>query len=160
MKAFRFPLQPIRVLRQQKERVAQKRYVQALRASDEAAIMLDAGTQQLAAAWSMLCEEVAEGTTVAKLHHTRAWCGEMEKRCDKLIAGFKVAEKLAQDAWREMAQATRDREAIDHLHEKSRRGFERDVQREEQKQLDEIGLRPNSSANGLHQFGILQGEQV
>ena len=82
MKPFRFSLKSLRVLREQKERTAQKRYVEALRASDEAAARLDAGTHELAAAWTALCEEVAEGVTVAKLHQTRAWCGELERRCD------------------------------------------------------------------------------
>jgi flagellar export protein FliJ len=160
MKPFRFSLQSIRILRQQKERVAQKRYVEALRASDEAASLLDAGTQQLAAAWTSLCEEVAEGATIAKLHQTRSWCSELEKRCDQLIGGFKAAEKVAQEAWRQMTLASREREALDRLREKIRRGFDRDVQREEQKQLDEMGLRTNPSTPGLHEIAMTQGRQV
>jgi flagellar biosynthesis chaperone FliJ len=86
MKAFRFPLKSLRVLREQKERTMQKRYVEALRASDTAAARLDVGRHELAAAWTALCEEVAEGATVGQLHQTRAWCGELERRCDQLEA--------------------------------------------------------------------------
>ena len=107
MKSFRFSLQSLRVLRVQKERVTQKRYVEALRASDEAAAKMDAGSHELAAAWMALCAEVTEGATI------------------------------------------RDREALDRLREKNRRVYERAAQREEQKQLDEMGLRLNSPASSL-----------
>ena len=141
MKPFRFPLKSLRVLREQKERTAQKRYVEALRASEEAAAKLDAGSHELAAAWTLLCEEVSESVTVAKLHQTRAWCGELERRCEQLSAALKLTQRLAHEAWRDMVLATRDREAIDKLRNKRRDEFNRDVQRDEQKQLDEMGLR-------------------
>jgi len=149
MKAFRFSLQSLCVLREQKERVTQKRYVEALRASDQAAVKLEAGSHELAAAWMALCEEVTEGATIAQLHQTRAWCGELERRCEQLGAALKMAQRATQDAWRELTFATRDREALDRLREKNHRIFERAAQREEQKQLDEMGLRLNSPASDL-----------
>jgi len=149
MKPFHFSLQSLRVLREQKERVAQKRYVEALRASDEAAGRLDASTRELAAAWTLLCEEVVHGITVAKLCQTRAWCGALERRGVELAAALKSAQQAAQKAWREMALATRDRKVLDQLRDKSRRAYDRAAQRDEQKQLDEMGLRINSPASGL-----------
>jgi flagellar export protein FliJ len=149
MKSFRFSLQSLRVLRVQKERVTQKRYVEALRASDEAAAKMDAGSHELAAAWMALCAEVTEGATISQLHQTRAWCGELERRCEQRAAALMMAQRAAQDAWREMTFAIRDREALDRLREKNRRVYERAAQREEQKQLDEMGLRLNSPASSL-----------
>ena len=149
MKPFRFSLQPLRLLREQKERVKQKRYVEALRASDEAAARLDASSHELAAAWTTLCEEVAEGVTIAKLRQTRAWCAGLERRCEELTMALKSAQRFAHEAWREMALASRDREALDKLRDKSRRVYDRAVQRDEQKQLDEMGLRINSPASEL-----------
>jgi flagellar export protein FliJ len=149
MKAFRFSLQPLRLLREQKERVAQKRYVEALRAGDEAAARLAAGSRELAAAWTTLCEEVAEGATVAKLRQTRAWCGGMEQRCEELAADLKLAQRAAHEAWREMVLATRDRKTLDQLRDKCRRNYDGAAHRDEQKQLDEMGLRPTSPAAGL-----------
>lgn len=134
------------MLREQKERAAQKRYVEALRASDEAAAKLDAGTHELADAWMALCEEVAEGITMAKLRQTRAWCSGLERRCDQLAAALKSAQRAAHNAWSEMVLATRDREALDRLHDRSRRAYDHDVQRDEQKQLDEMGQRLNPPA--------------
>ena len=148
MKPFHFPLKSLRVLREQKERVAQKRYVEALRASDAAAAKLDAGTHELAAAWTALFEEVAGGVIVGRLHQTRAWCGELERRCEEMEAALKLAQRATQDAWREMTLATRDREAVDKLRTHCRRDYDRGVQRDEQKQLDEMGLRLGLSGLG------------
>jgi flagellar export protein FliJ len=149
MKPFRFSLQSLRVLREQKERVAQKRYVEALRASDAAAARLDASHRELAAAWTLLCEEVVHGITVAKLCQTRAWCGDLERRGVELAAALKSAQQAAQKAWRELALATRDRKVLDQLRDKSRRAYDRAAQRDEQKQLDEMGLRLGSGVWGL-----------
>ncbi len=160
MKPFRFPLHSIRILRQQKERVAQKHYVEALRASDLAAAKVDASAQQLASAWSLLCEEAAGGTTMAQLGQTRSWCNELERRCDQLIAGFKAAEQMAQQAWRDMTVATRDREALDRLKEKYQRGYDHAAQHEQQKELDEMGLRTNPSANTLMEPATLPEEPL
>lgn len=160
MKPFRFPLKTLRVLREQKERVAQKRYVEALRASEEAAVRLDAGAHELAAAWTALCEEVTEGATIAKLHQTRAWCGELERRCDQLAAALKAAQRLAHETWREMALATRDREALDRLSEKCRHAYDREVRRDEQKQLDEMGLRLSFPTPSLGEAAAIQMEQT
>ena len=149
MKPFRFPLQSLRLLREQKERVTQKHYVEALRASDEAAARLDASTRELSAAWLSLYEEVSGGITIDRLRQIRAWCHHLERRCAELAAALQRAQLAAQAAWREMALATRDREALDRLRAKSRRAYDRDAQREEQKQLDEMGLRLAAPASDL-----------
>lgn len=160
MKSFRFPLQSLRVLREQKERAAQKRYAEALRATEEATAKLETGTHELAAAWAALCEEVAAGATIAKLHHTRAWCGELERRCEKLNAALKSAQRLAHEAWRDMALAARDREALDRLRAKRRRAFDREVRRDEQKQLDEMGLRLSFTTPAMREATALQMERA
>ena len=156
MKPFRFPLKSLRVLREQKERAMQKRYVEALRACDEAAARLDAGSHELAGAWTALCEEVTEGATVGRLCQTRAWCGTLEQRCEQLAAALKLAQQATHDASRDMMLATRDREVLDRLRDKHRRIFDRGVQRDEQKQLDEMGLRLGLS--GLGEAVAMQSE--
>jgi len=160
MKLFRFPLQSLRVLREQKERAAQKRYAEALRASEEAAARLDRGARALALSWMAVCEEAAGGATIAKLRQMRAWCGELERRCEQLTAAVKSAERAAHEAWREMVLATRNREALDRLRDKCRRAFDREVQRDEQKQLDEMGLRPSLPASVLGETFTLQMEHA
>ena len=152
MKAFRFPLQSLRLLREQKERVSQKRYVEALRASEEIAARLDANSRQLDAAWIVFCEELAEGVTFGKLCQTRAWCAGLERHSQELASALRKAQDAAHLAWREMTLATRDRQALDRLRDKHRSAYDRDAQRYEQKQLDEMGLRLASPASELTEF--------
>jgi flagellar export protein FliJ len=141
MKPFRFSLQSIRVLREQKEQIAQQRFGEAMRACEEAAFQLQAASDELAAGWSSLCEELTEGVAATKLLRTRAWCQVLEVRQKERTLALQRARRLMDEAWREMMLATRDREALDHYHDKCRRAYDREAQREEQKRLDELGVR-------------------
>ena len=73
MKPFRFSLQPIRVLREQKEQTAQKLFGDAMRACDEAAYQLQLASNELASGWNSLCEDLSTGVHASKLTRTRAW---------------------------------------------------------------------------------------
>ena len=125
MKPFRFRLQSIRVLREQKERTAQQRFADAMRACEEAAFQLQAASDELAAGWSTLCEELAVGVAATRLLRTRAWCGILEARQKERSSALQHARRLMDAAWREMMLATRDREALDRYHDKCRRAYNR-----------------------------------
>jgi flagellar export protein FliJ len=141
MKTFRFSLQPVRVLRQQKERTAQQRFADAMRACEEAAFQLQEASEELAAGWEALCEELSSGITATRLVRTRAWCDALECRHQHRADALENARRTMNTAWREMMLATRDREALDQFHDKCRRAYDREAQRQEQKVLDELGLR-------------------
>ena len=141
MKPFRFSLQPIRVLREQKEQTAQQRFAEAMRACEEAVFQLQAASDALAAGWTSLCEELATGVTATKLLRTRAWCNVLELRQKERAFALQTARRAMDAAWREMMLATRDRETLDRYHDKCRRAYDRTAQREEQKRLDEVGVR-------------------
>jgi flagellar export protein FliJ len=141
MKAFRFSLQSIRVLRQQKERNAQQRFAEAMRACEEAAFQLQEASDELAAGWASLCEELNAGVTATGLIRTRAWCNVLELRQQDRAAALQNARRSMNVAWREMMLATRHREALDRYHDKCRRAYDREAQRDEQKRLDELGIR-------------------
>src|SRR4051812_25243890 len=121
MKSFRFSLQPIRVLREQKERTAQRNFADAMRACEEAAFQLHAASDDLASCWTSLCEELSAGVTATKLMRTRAWCSVLELRQKECAAALKQAEHAMDSAWRKMMLATRDREALDNYYHKQRR---------------------------------------
>lgn len=141
MKPFRFSLQSIRVLRQHKERNAQQRFAEAMRACEEAAFQLQEASEQLAAGWTSLCEELSAGVTATRLARTRAWCNVLESRQKDRSSALQSARQAMNAAWREMMLATRDREALDRYRDKCRRAYDREAQREEQKRLDELGIR-------------------
>jgi flagellar export protein FliJ len=141
MKPFRFSLQSLRVLRQHKERNAQQRFAEAMRVCEEAAFQLQEASDELAAGWTSLCEELAGGVSATRLLRTRSWCNVLEARQKDRAEALRSVRSAMDAAWREMMLATRDREALDRHHDKCRRAYERDAQREEQKRLDEIGIR-------------------
>jgi flagellar export protein FliJ len=141
MKPFRFSLQSLRVLREQKERLAQQRFAEALRVCEEAAFQLHLASEELAAGWTALCEELSTGVAATKLLRSRAWCNVLELRQKERASTLQSARRAMDAAWREMMLATRDREVLETYHDKCRLAYDREVQREEQKRLDEVGVR-------------------
>jgi flagellar export protein FliJ len=141
MKAFRFSLQPIRVLREQREKDAQRNFADAMRVCEEAAFQLQMASEELASGWTALCEELSAGATATKLVRTRAWCSVLELRQKERTAALQKAQRLMDHAWREMVTASRDRKALDTYYDKCRRAHARETQKEEQKMMDEIGVR-------------------
>jgi flagellar export protein FliJ len=141
MKAFRFPLQPLRVLRERKEQAAQKKYVEALRAVEVAAGELHLASEELAAGWALLCKEMHNGATAVNLVRTRSWCNVLESRQKECAQQLQVAQHALDATMRELMLAKRDREALENYHDKCRRAYDRAAQREEQKRLDELALR-------------------
>ncbi len=157
MKTFHFSLQSLRVLREQKERLAQQRYADALRASETATVRLGAAGKERAAAWQALGAEVLAGVNGARLQQVRAWCRQWEQRCEQLGAALKAAEKVVGRTRQEVLLATRDRKALDNLHDQRRRAYDQAVRRGEQNHLDEMGLRASGSpAVGLELRGTPQ----
>ncbi|MFO1476580.1 MAG: flagellar export protein FliJ [Verrucomicrobiota bacterium] len=149
MKPFRFSLQPIRVLREQREREAQKAFAAAMRLCEEAALQLQLASDELASGWNALCQELSDGVSATKLVRTRAWCNVLEFRQKECNAALLRARRMMDDAWKDMMACTRDRETLDRYHDKCRAAWQREAGREEQKNLDELGLRRATAPGSL-----------
>jgi len=153
MKAFRFPLQSLRVLREQKEQAAQKHYAEALRAAEDAAARLKLAGDELSASWATLGKELAAGVTAMELLRTRAWCNALELRLKERTSLMEKARLAVDAVWQEMLAATRDRESLDRYYKKNRRAHDRKVQAEEQKRLDELAVRMADTPSPLEFAG-------
>ncbi|HEX3624902.1 MAG TPA: flagellar export protein FliJ [Verrucomicrobiae bacterium] len=158
MKTFRFPLEPLRVLRRQKERVAQQRYARLLTASNTAAVQLEKATGELARGREVYTRELNEGVTAARIMNLRTWCMALEIHQHERRAAFTEARRISQVALNEMNGARREREGLDRFYEKARRAHARETLREEQKNFDELavqmagaGLLQSSLADNLSQ---------
>ena len=138
MKSFRFPLEPLRVLRRQRERVAQQRYARLLSACATAAAQLDKATGELTRGREMLTRELGEGVTAARIMNLRTWCLALEIHQHERRAAFAEARRISQLALNEMNAARREREGLDRFHDKARRAHAREMLREEQKNFDEL----------------------
>ena len=158
MKSFRFPLQSLRVLREQKEQAAQKHYAEVLRACEDAAARVKAAGEELSASWTTLGKELGAGVTAMELLRTRAWCNALELRLKERTSVLEQARLAVDAVWQEMLNATRDREALDRYYKKSRRSHDRKAQSEEQKQMDELAMRTADSRSPLEFAGHTKGE--
>ena len=94
----------------------------------------------MAACWTTLGLELSNGTESTEVLRTRAWCNVLELRLKERTVALEKARLDVDQFWREMLTASRDREALDRFHDKARRGYDRDAQRAEQKELDELAL--------------------
>ena len=151
MKPFHFTLEPLRVLRGQKERAAQQRYIQALAACHEAERQLEQAATDMMAGWKVLGEELGHGIAADRLAQLHTWCKVLEIRRDEREAATEKARETAEQMFQEMTAAVRDREALDKFHDKSRLLHEREELREEQKNFDELAVQL-SAAPGPLQF--------
>lgn len=148
MKRFHFSLQPLRTLREQKEQLAQRHYAEVLRAVEEAESRVQATLAELESCWSWLREQMSDAGFVERLDRTRAYCAVLDERRKQEQAVVEREQERLNEAWEAMLRATRDREALDRFLEKRRRAYDREVQRQDQKALDELGLRA-PAATGL-----------
>ena len=140
MKTFHFPLEPLRVLRKQKERAAQQRYARSLSACNTASAQLEKATTELAAGRELLTRELSNGVSAAKMMNLRTWCMALEIHQHERKAAFAEARRISQLAFQEMNAASRDREGLDRFHDKARRAHELEMFRAEQKSLDELAV--------------------
>jgi flagellar export protein FliJ len=74
------------------------------------------------------------------LLRTRAWCNVLELKVRERASALEQARQAVDAVWQDLMQATRDREAMDRFHEKRRAAYDREVQHEEQKVMDEMAI--------------------
>jgi flagellar export protein FliJ len=140
MKAFNFRLESLRTLRQQRERTAQQFYARALVLCDGATRVLQLAEQELKTGYAMLANELKTGATASRLVNLRSWCNILETRRNGCLAALAEARRKANDAFRLMTIAVREREALDRFHDKSHRVWQRAFQADEQKMFDEMAV--------------------
>ncbi len=153
MKPFRFPLESLRVLRKQKESSAQQLYAISLTACGRAETQLQAAAAELAAGQDSLVRELASGVAAGKLMGARTWCTVLEIRRNECAAALEEAHRASEMAFQEMLAAVREREALDHFYDKSRRVHDREAQREEQNMFDEMAVQSGGANSLLHLAG-------
>jgi flagellar export protein FliJ len=151
MKRFKFPLESLRVLRQQKEHAAQLRYARALNVCSHAEQQVKNAAAELDKNWNFLRGELASAIGADKLAQLRTWCTVLEIRWHERKAALLEARRVAEIAFREVLAATRDREGLDRFHDRARLAHDQESLRAEQKNFDEMAVQ-SSSARVLLQF--------
>jgi flagellar export protein FliJ len=153
MKTFHFSLESLRVLRQQKEQMAQQQYARALNACEQAELQLKQSDAELAAGWNLLNRGLEHGITAGRLAQLETWCKVLKIRRNENMAALDEARNAAGRAFREMTLAARDREALDRFYDKSRQAYVHQAEYEEQKNLDELAVQLSSTPGPLQFAG-------
>ena len=151
MKRFNFPLEPLRVLREQNERTARQRHAKALAACEVAELQLQSATKKLSEGWGVLTQELANNASAGKIMSLRTWCLVLEIQKHERVAALTEARRIAELTFQAMIAATREREGLDRFRDKSRRVHEYEFRREEQKNFDEMAVQ-SSRMGGLLEF--------
>ncbi len=103
-----------RAVREQKER-AKQNYEQALRACESAAVRIKSAGDELAASWTVLCQEIATGLSSTDLLRKRAWCNVLELRLKEQAYALEQARHGVDALWEEMMLAARARELFNRF---------------------------------------------
>jgi flagellar export protein FliJ len=140
MKRFKFSLEPLRVLREQKEHAAQQRHAKALAACEAAEAQLQNAAKKLAEGLDLVTQELFAGVSAGQIMSLRTWCLVLEIQKHERAAALIDARSIAENTFKAMIVAMRDREGLDLFRDKSRRAHEFEFRREEQKNFDEIAV--------------------
>ena len=151
MKSFQFSLSALSVLSEQQEQAAQKKYVEALHFCEQAAGRVETASQELMTCWRDLTGKLSAGVSAVEFLRARAWCNVLELRLKERTAALEQARLKVDAVWQEMLIATRDRESLDRFEAKKRRAYNTQVQRAEQKELDELAIQLATTPGPLHQ---------
>jgi flagellar export protein FliJ len=150
MKTFQFSLAALSVLREQQEQAAQKKYAESLRFCEEAAGRVEAASLELMNCWRDLTGKLSSGVSAMEFLRVRAWCNVLELRLKERTAALEQARLKVDAVWQEMLVATRDRESLNRFQQKKRRAYNTQVQRAEQKELDELAIQLAATPGPFH----------
>jgi flagellar export protein FliJ len=150
MKSFHFSLSALAVLREQKEQAAQKKYAEALRVCEEAAQRVQTASNELTCSWHEVTAKLSAGVSAVEFLRSRAWCNVLELRLKERTVALEQARLNVDAVWQDMLVATRDRETLDRFHKKKRQAYDREVQRVEQKEMDELAIQLASTPGPLN----------
>lgn len=141
MKRFQFSLQALQTLRQRREQTALAHYAKAIATRQKALDSLNAAEAECHKAWRISQQQRAKGAAAGEITKTQEYCHlaeEMKRACELLVA---EAQKLVDQAWTKLVAARQSREAVDKFYRRQRERYDRELQRDEQKMLDELAQR-------------------
>lgn len=138
MKPFKFTLEAVATTRRRLEQNALEQYAQALLARQTALSQLEAAQRALEAAWARLRETLESGcsaSAASRLRQESQGLEEARQTCEEKLA---TTDRTVSQTLQKMLAARQQREAVEKFRGKQRGTYDRDVQRDTQKFLDEL----------------------
>jgi flagellar export protein FliJ len=141
MKAFRFPLQAVRTLRERQEQQALHAYAEALRQQQSADHALRRANDELHQACDQWQQTLNSRAAVEQIEQIRCFCAFASGQKTACLDRLEAARTQARRAWEHLVVCRRQRSAVDRYYEKLHAEFVRRVEEIEQKESDEMGQR-------------------
>jgi flagellar FliJ protein len=141
MKAFRFSLQAILTLREEREQEAQRHYARRLRAAEAVDAELATVGRHLTALATEQQARLQTGLAASELERLGQYRSVLEERRVRLQQDLARARQAAELARGALVQATQARQALDNYRQKLHRLYDQTLARDEQKLLDELAGR-------------------
>lgn len=140
MKAFKFTLEAVRTLRSRQEKNALEQYGKAVQTREQAVAFLWRARGELE---KIFQERVnaADGAPAAHLAHLEKWTGEVAAREKECLQNVQLANLRVETTWQGLIAARQEREIVDKYLDRQRERYDRALDREEQKTLDELASR-------------------
>jgi flagellar export protein FliJ len=157
MKSFRFRLQAILTLREQKEQAAKRIYAEKLRAQEVVAHRLQAAEREIEALMNLQRGQMNSGITCEQLERFRNYLVVLDDRRKALQIDLVKAKQITELAWRELLVATQKREALDRLRSRQQRMYSYEAARAEQKLIDELSSRSDTLADAWRENPVALG---
>lgn len=144
MKKFHFTLQALQTLRERQEKSALELYAQAVTARQLALENLESVMRHCEESWSFCRAEMARGAEAAQIARMEAYCRTVEEQRARCAAEAQAAQRVMDQRWQKLVLARRDREAVERYRDHQHARYERELQRDEQKALDDLAGRRGS----------------
>jgi len=141
MKPFHFSLQAVRTLRQRQEQMALERFTAAVHNREKAVDRLNCVTRQLHAGWNELKARIPQGATALQIAQIQAYCDSVTARKKECEVCVNAAYRAVDVAWQNLLAAKQQLEVVVKYYENQRQRYERELDREEQKALDDMANR-------------------
>jgi flagellar FliJ protein len=141
MKAFRFSLQAILTLREEREQEAQRHYARKLRAAEVINTALEAVVQQLLLLGTEQNSRLQNGMPASDLERLGNYRILLDERRARLNQDLALARQAADQAQAALLKATQDRQALEDYRKKLHRTYDYALARDEQKLLDDLASR-------------------
>lgn len=138
MKPFRFSLEAVATTRRRLEQAALEHYAQALLARQSAVGQLESVQRELDAAWLRLRQTLESGCSASAVTRLRQHATALEEERLHREDLLTRAQREVSQSLQQMLAARQQREAVDKFRGRQRASYDRDVQRDTQKFLDEL----------------------
>jgi flagellar export protein FliJ len=149
MKRFRFTLQALLTVLQQREQGALEVYARALAERQRAVERLHEAQRQCEEAWELGRDRMVAGAPAAHLLQVEQYCREMKELELRCVEVAQQAQRMVDGSLEKLIEARQAREAVEKFRSRQHDHYDHEVRREEQKLLDDLAQRAGVISEAL-----------